>query len=83
MNTLKTTYGSIADPKFGLIAGLNCRVVGEDASLAVNTICNSFMKYSYLLRVMFITAAFSVLLAVMCAFCVGLRSERIEQMAKF
>lgn len=58
------------------MAGLNCRVLGEDINLVVQSVCNNVFVYSYLLRVLMISTSFAILLATCFATCVGVINEQ-------
>lgn len=76
LSSLQSTYSSILDPKYGLLAGLNCRVLGEDVKIVIQVACNNLFVNSYLLRIMFIITSFSIVLIMMLAVCAGVRSVR-------
>ena len=39
VNTMAATAQNVTDGKYGLVAGLNCRLIGEDFSTFTNTFC--------------------------------------------
>ena len=77
--TLSRDYSSILDPKYGIIAGFNCRVLGEDAQLFVNMICNRIFMHSFILRIIFAAASFSILVLMFCVVTLGARSYHNEK----
>ena len=64
LNTLQDSFGTILDSKTGLIAGLNCRVLGEDVKLVVDIFCNKIFMYSFILRILFSASSFAILSSV-------------------
>lgn len=72
-NTLAAAASSVTDPKYGLIAGLNCRLIGEDLSTFTNTFCQSVFTVSYFNRLTIGCASFGLLFAMCCGVCTGVR----------
>lgn len=61
------------------ITHLDCKVLGEDLQLVVNTFCTQVFNYSFKMRVFSIMGSFALLLIMFCATCLGMRSYNGEQ----
>lgn len=89
INDVKTnlinTFQPILDPKYGLIAGLNCKIIGEDLQLMISSICVSNFNTLYITRLLMGIAAFGILAAMWCIVCSGVRhfkhSERKDKVS--
>ena len=79
LDELVTGFSSLADPKFGLIAGLNCRVLGEDATLFVKTFCNNALTVSFLLAIIFGVVGYLILFISCCSVCLGVRHYKKQE----
>ena len=73
ITTLKSSVEVIIDPKYGLIAGLNCQIIGEDLQLVIGSICISNFNTLYITRLLMGIAAFGILFAMCCIVCSGVR----------
>ncbi len=73
ISTLNSTFGSITDPQYGLIAGLNCKIIGEDLQTMVSSVCVSNFNTLYITRLLMGIAAFGILFAMCCIVCSGVR----------
>jgi hypothetical protein len=76
LNTANTSLASIqslTDPTYGLLAGLNCKLFGEDFQTFQNVICGSFYNSIYTIRLTFGIAAWGLLFAMCCTVCSGVR----------
>ena len=73
MNSLTATVDGITNPKFGLIAGLNCLIIGEDLETLVNAVCVSNFNTLYITRLLMGIAAFGILFSMCCIVCSGVR----------
>ncbi len=73
ISTLTTTFDTITDPTYGLIAGLNCKIIGEDLQTMVSSICVSNFNTLYITRLLLGIAAFGILFAMCCIVCSGVR----------
>lgn len=77
INNVKTALqgavDTVTDPNYGIIAGLNCAILGEDLFLVVNSMCVHGFKLSFFIRLAFGIAGFGVLFTVCCASCTGVR----------
>lgn len=82
---LINAFQPILDPKYGLIAGLNCKIIGEDLQLMVSSICVSNFNTLYITRLLMGIAAFGILAAMWCIVCSGVRhfkhSERKDKVS--
>ena len=76
-NTVKTnlqsTANAIVDPTYGLLAGLNCAIFGEDIVMVVSTFCSNGFQLMFFIRAAFGIAAFGILFSMWCASCTGVR----------
>ena len=72
-NTLNATLSDVVDPDYGLVAGLNCLVLGEDIVNAKDTICVTFFNSIFFLLVTIGTTSFGLLFALCCIVCTGVR----------
>jgi hypothetical protein len=70
---LTATLSPITDPNNGMIAGLNCLVLGEDLVLAKNTFCVTMFNSFYFLFVTIGTSSFALLFGLCCIVCSGVR----------
>ncbi len=73
ISTLTSTFDTITDPTYGLIAGLNCKIIGEDLQTMVSSICVSNFNTLYITRLLLGIAAFGILFAMCCIVCSGVR----------
>lgn len=85
LGNLTAAVDSIIDPNYGLIAGLNCKIIGEDLTLVVGSICVSNFNTLYITRLLMGIAAFGILFAMCCIVCSGVRhfkhSERKDKVS--
>lgn len=76
-NTIKTGINSInsaiTDTRYGIIAGLNCKVFGEDFTRISNIMCGSMYYNMYIMRYALGLSAYGVLFAMCCIVCTGVR----------
>ena len=83
LTNLQTISSTITDPTYGMIAGFNCTIFGENLALVINTLCARIFNALYFLRLALGIAAFGVLFLMCCSVCTGVRhfkhSERKEQ----
>ena len=83
LNTANSSLSSIqtlTDPTYGVLAGLNCQIFGQDFLAFQNAICGSFYNSLYTLRLTFGIAAWGLLFALCCTVCSGVR--HFKQMGK-
>lgn len=73
---LESTVNSVVDPTYGIMAGLNCAILGEDIFLVINTVCTHGFKLSFFIRAAFGIAGFGILITMYCASCTGVRHFR-------
>lgn len=71
--SLNTTMNPLVDPTYGLIAGINCLLLGEDIVLTKNTVCVSLFNSFYFLFVTIGTSSFALLFSMCCIVCSGVR----------
>ena len=85
ITALNNAVSGIVDPKFGMIAGLNCLIIGEDLSLMVSSICVSNFNTLYITRLLMGISSFGILFALCCIVCSGVRhykhSERKDKIS--
>lgn len=82
---IKTNLNSIAaltDPTYGMLAGLNCKLFGEDFSTLYKVTCGSFYKNVYLLRLTIGIACWGILFAMCCIVCTGVRHYKHSEREK-
>lgn len=72
-SSLTGTINSIVDPQYGLLAGFNCVIFGEDFNRAIEAICVKFFNTTYLARLTLGISAFGILFAMCCSVCTGVR----------
>lgn len=84
MTNLDGIASTITDPEYGIIAGFNCRLFGEDLTLLVNTLCARFFNVFYFLRLAMGILSFAILFGMCCSVCAGVRhfkhSERKDRL---
>jgi hypothetical protein len=73
ITALNSAAATVTDPQYGLMAGLNCRLIGEDIQRASNTFCQSIFNISYFSRLVLGLASFGILFAMCCGVCTGVR----------
>lgn len=76
---IESTADKLTNPSYGLIAGLNCRVIGEDLVIAKNTVCVSFFNSMYFLLLTVGITSFAFLFGICCVTCTGVRHYKQEQ----
>jgi hypothetical protein len=85
ITSLNSTVSGVTDPDYGLVAGLNCVLIGEDIQLFVSTLCVSNFNTVYLTRLIMGISSFGILFALCCIVCSGVRhfkhSERKDKIA--
>ena len=64
---------SITDPEYGMIAGLNCLLFGEDFQMIIDTMCVRLFNVFYMLRFTLGIAGFGILFTMCCSVCSGVR----------
>ena len=64
VNTMASVAQNVTDAKYGLVAGMNCRLIGEDFNTFTDTFCQSFFTVSYFARLAIGCASFGILFAV-------------------
>ena len=91
LNNLKTTSATAVtninaaalvyvDPDYGVTAGLNCRVLGEDIVVAKDTVCVSFFNSIFFLLLTVGLTSFAFLFALCCITCTGVRHYKQDQL---
>lgn len=76
LNTVSTGLSSVqnlTDPTYGMLAGLNCQLFGQDFTTFQNVICGSFYNNLFTIRLTFGIAAWGLLFAMCCTVCSGVR----------
>jgi hypothetical protein len=73
VNAMTAAADSVTNGKYGLVAGLNCRLIGEDFTTFTNTFCQSFFTVAYFSRLAIGCASFGILFAFFCGPCTGVR----------
>lgn len=81
---LNSAAASVIDPKYGLIAGLNCLLIGEDVVRITKVICNEAFNNIFFMMLICGIASFGILFSMCCAVCAGVRhykhSERLGKL---
>jgi hypothetical protein len=68
-----TNIKNLTDPTYGMLAGLNCQLFGQDFVTFQNVICGSFYNNVYTIRLTFGIAAWGILFIMCCTVCSGVR----------
>lgn len=71
---LTSIVRTVVDPQYGMVAGLNCLVLGEDLNMVSNTACVRLFNTFYFLRFALGLAAFGILFTLCCTTCSGVRA---------
>lgn len=64
------------DENNGMLAGLNCLILGEDINLIVSTTCSSLFNTFFFLRLTLAMVAFGILFSLCCITCSGVRAYK-------
>ncbi len=70
---LNTAVDSVTNPTTGMIAGLNCKLFGEDFIRINNSLCVSMFNVFYSSRLILGVASYGILFAMCCIVCSGVR----------
>jgi hypothetical protein len=81
-NNLNSTLNTLLDPTYGLIAGINCLLMGEDLVLTKNSLCVSMFNSFFFLFVTIGTASFALLFSMCCIVCTGVRHFKQDEKNK-
>jgi formyltetrahydrofolate synthetase len=73
VTSLNAVAQSVTDSKYGLVAGMNCKVIGEDFTTFTTTFCQSLFTVLYFSRLVVGCASFGILFAICCGACTGVR----------
>ena len=57
------SINTLIDPKYGLLAGLNCRLMGEDFQRFQQATCGSIYKNVYITRLILGIASYGILIS--------------------
>jgi hypothetical protein len=76
INNLESILSSVFDPKYGMISGLNCLVLGEDIDVISDTVCISLFNIIFFLRIICGIIGFGVLFFMCFSVCSGMRAYR-------
>lgn len=83
VNTNLASIQSLTDPKYGMLAGLNCKLFGEDFVTFQNVICSNFYNNLYSMRITFGIAAWGILFVMFCTVCSGVRHfKQVDKVKK-
>lgn len=78
-----SSISTITDPDYGMLAGLNCKVFGEDFQRFQKVICGKFYNNLYNLRLTIGISAFGILFSLCCIVCTGVRHfKHMERLNK-
>jgi hypothetical protein len=72
-SSLNTSMNKLIDPNYGMVAGVNCLLIGQDLQLTVNTVCVTLFNSLYFLFMTIGTASFALLFSMCCIVCSGVR----------
>jgi hypothetical protein len=75
-NSLNSASATVVDPDYGLVAGLNCKLIGEDLQRFSKTFCQSVFTISYFTRLVMGLASFGILFSLCCSVCTGVRFHK-------
>jgi|JI10StandDraft_1071094.scaffolds.fasta_scaffold710894_3 hypothetical protein len=64
------------DPKYGVLAGLNCSVLGEDIVLFKSALCRATFSYSYFHGILLLGMGLCLALLLCCNTCVLFRKKK-------
>lgn len=73
INNAMLLINNMIDPTYGLVAGLNCLVFGEDFQRIQQIFCGSIYTNMYTMRLAIGIASYGVLFMMCCAVCTGVR----------
>jgi hypothetical protein len=73
---LYSSSKSILQPKYGLLGGLNCQLVGDDLRLFQQSACHNTFSHAYFHRILALILAFALLFLLCCNTCVLFRSRK-------
>lgn len=76
---LSAAINSLVDPNYGMVAGVNCLLIGEDLKTTKNTLCVSLFNSLYFLFMTVGTASFALLFSMCCIVCSGVRHLKQSQ----
>lgn len=77
-SSLSSASDTVVDPQYGLVAGLNCKLIGQDIQMATTTFCQSVFTISYFTRLVLGLASFGILFSMCCGVCTGVRFHKHE-----
>lgn len=77
VNTNLAGINNLLDPTFGVIAGFNCTVLGEDALRIRGTACGNTIDHMYLTRLATGIVSYLLFAALCCIVCFGNRHARM------
>lgn len=75
-NSSLSSLQNLLDPKYGLIGGLNCKVLGEDFQRIINSVCGDFYSGLWGNRLALGISCFGLLFGSCCMVCSGSRHCR-------
>jgi hypothetical protein len=71
--TSMSSINNLIDPNYGILAGLNCSLLGEDFTRLQYTTCGTLYKDTYLLRFALGILSYGILFSLCASVCVGVR----------
>lgn len=72
-SSLSAASSTVSDPTYGLVAGLNCKLIGQDIQQASTAFCQSLFTISYFTRLVLGLTSFGILFSLCCGVCTGVR----------
>ncbi len=73
VTAMNAAVDSVTNSKYGLVAGLNCNLIGEDFATFTETFCKGFFTVAYFSRLALGCASFGILFSICCGACTGVR----------
>ena len=73
---LYASFGSLVDPTYGVLSGLNCGVIGEDLTVFKAALCQNTFSYSYFHRILMMVISMCLAFLLCCNTCVLFRKKR-------
>ena len=78
MAALEVSISGVIDPDYGLVAGFNCGIFGDDIALVLSALCSHLFTTTYFLRISLGIAGIGVAFMMCCATCTGVRTYKHE-----
>ena len=69
VESLEASAGNFIHPTYGIGAGLNCKLIGEDMDILANNLCNLFLPKLYIMLIIFGCLSFAILISLCFLTC--------------